>query len=276
MATLNATLDRLHLTSPQPAVLADFYGRTYQMTVAEADGVWSCTAPDRRVLVSAGEPNQLLFSAFRFADLDAWNRFGDKVASLQRVPSPPAATVDDDAILLHDPDGNLLVFEGPRFAPARGPHDGVAAQLQHYAVRTQRVQEMLQFYERQLGFVVSDRVVDDTGTLRACFLRVDALHHTLALFAAPTTGFDHQSFETEDWASLKFWADRVGRERQTIVWGIGRHGPGDDVFFMVRDPDGNLAEVSAELERCSESRPAGQWPHEERTLNLWGKAILRS
>jgi hypothetical protein len=27
---------------------------------------------------------------------------------------------------------------------------------------------------------------------------------------------------------------------------------------------------------CDEARPAGVWPHEERTLNLWGKAIMRS
>jgi catechol 2,3-dioxygenase len=45
---------------------------------------------------------------------------------------------------------------------------------------------------------------------------------------------------------------------------------------MVRDPDGNLAEISAEIEHCAEDRPAGLWPHEERTLNVWGKAIMRS
>ena len=50
----------------------------------------------------------------------------------------------------------------------------------------------------------------------------------------------------------------------------------NDNFFMVRDPDGNLAEISCDLEVCAEDRPAGLWPHEARTLNLWGNAILRS
>ena len=46
--------------------------------------------------------------------------------------------------------------------------------------------------------------------------------------------------------------------------------------MLVRDPDGNLAEISSEIEICAPDRPAGRWKHEERTLNLWGKAILRS
>ena len=60
------------------------------------------------------------------------------------------------------------------------------------------------------------------------------------------------------------------------------HCPLPDEFANVaqavalRDPDGNLAEISSEIEHCAPGRPAGLWPHEERTLNLWGKAILRS
>jgi catechol-2,3-dioxygenase len=102
------------------------------------------------------------------------------------------------------------------------------------------------------------------------------MHHTLALFGAPVTCFDHQSFETPSWDELKDWADHMGKLRIEIVWGVGRHGPGNDVFFMVRDPDGNLAEISSEIEICTDNRPVGQWKHEERTLNLWGKAIMRS
>ena len=75
---------------------------------------------------------------------------------------------------------------------------------------------------------------------------------------------------------MKEWGDHMAALKVPIVWGIGRHGPGNDVFFMVRDPDGNLAEISSEIEHCAPGRPAGTWPHEERTLNLWGKAILRS
>ena len=135
---------------------------------------------------------------------------------------------------------------------------------------------MKRFYTEGLGFTLSDVVQDESGQLKACFVRGNEMHHTLALFGAPVSCFDHQSFETPNWHELKDWADHMGKLRIEIVWGVGRHGPGNDVFFMVRDPDGNLAEISSEIEICTDSRAVGQWKHEERTLNLWGKAIMRS
>ena len=65
-------------------------------------------------------------------------------------------------------------------------------------------------------------------------------------------------------------------ERIALVWGVGRHGPGNDTFFMVADPDGNLAEISCDLESCPEDREPGLWPHHPSTLNRWGMAIMRS
>lgn len=139
---------------------------------------------------------------------------------------------------------------------------------------------MVRFYSESLGFAISDNVRtaagEDAGDLRACFLRTDPLHHALALFKSPVAGFDHQAFESPSWEHLKQWADHMAAERIEIAWGVGRHGPGNDTFFMIRDLDQNLVEISAELEVCLPTRPAGEWKHEERTLNLWGKAILRS
>ena len=61
-----------------------------------------------------------------------------------------------------------------------------------------------------------------------------------------------------------------------MKWGPGRHGPGNNLFLFVHDPDGNWVELSAELEVVAPDRPTGTWPHEERTLNSWGSAPLRS
>lgn len=276
MATLSAALQCLHITSPQPARLAEFYARAYAMAITERDGVWHCSAPEREVAFSVGPVNQLRHALFRFETAQAWRAFQQRVSAHPRISLPGDSHLAPDALALADPDGNVIAFEGPvathAVAAAEGPH----AQLQHFAFRTQQLPRMLAFYEDVLGFVLSDKVVDAEGALRACFLRVNRLHHAMALFAAPVTCYDHQSFEAPDWARLQQWADRMGALRNTIVWGVGRHGPGNDVFFMVRDPDGNLAEISAEIETCAEDRPAGQWPHEERTLNLWGQAIMRS
>lgn len=45
---------------------------------------------------------------------------------------------------------------------------------------------------------------------------------------------------------------------------------------MVQDPDGNLGEISCDLEVCATGRAPGVWPHAHHTLNLRGNAIMRS
>jgi catechol 2,3-dioxygenase-like lactoylglutathione lyase family enzyme len=154
--------------------------------------------------------------------------------------------------------------------------DEPPARLQHYAVRTPTPQTLLDFYANSLGFSISDLVRNQAGELTAGFLRSDAEHHSLAIFGAAERRFDHFSCETGDWLSLRDWADLMGRRSSPLVWGVGRHGPGNDTFFMVMDPDGNLAEISSDLEQCAPERAVGIWDHRMETLNQWGVAIMRS
>ena len=97
-----------------------------------------------------------------------------------------------------------------------------------------------------------------------------------AFLRAPQVRFDHFSCETRDWAHLRDWADHMARVGVDLCWGVGRHGPGNDTFFMVRDTEGNLGEISSDLESCEPGRPVGTWPHRPQTLNQWGVALMRS
>ena len=45
---------------------------------------------------------------------------------------------------------------------------------------------------------------------------------------------------------------------------------------MIRDPDGNRIEISTEMEHMDRDAPHRVWPQEERTLNLWGTAWIRT
>ena len=276
--SLDAHLVRLHLQSPNPADVAAFYTRCYGMPQRVMKDTHLCEGPHRAVHISPGQANQLHYALWACNSKAAWERLLAKTAGLPRQDLSGFVDLPAEALGLRDPQGLCLVFVPPQAQPASEltSSDVPAATNQHFAVRTQQIETLVAFYTEQLGFIVSDRVHDDSGQLKACFLRTEHLHHCLALFGAPVNCFDHQSFETPSWNDLKAWADHMGRLRTEIVWGVGRHGPGDDVFFMVRDPDGNLAEISSEIEVCAPDRPMGVWPHEERTLNLWGKAIMRS
>jgi len=271
---LGAVLDHACLLSPDPEALAGFLETAYAMRRRSAHGAWLCTAPQRTLLVRNGRANGLGFFAYAFASHE---RLQARRAKLKVATEPNASPLfEASAFSCTDPDGNVVAFGCADLSdPVPAAREPMPARLQHLALRTPRIDEMAAFYE-SLGFVVSDRVKDEEGALRACFLRTDAEHHALALFGAAEARFDHLSCETRDTAAVIAWADRMASNGIPIHWGIGRHGPGNDVFFMVKDPDGNLIEISAELEVCEAARPAGTWRHEQRTLNLWGTAIMRS
>lgn len=272
---IGAVLDHLHLSSPDPQALARFYAVHYGMNARASGESWLVTGPARRLAISPGAANRLHYAAWRFDDAATF------AAQRRRVEEgamavPACEFLAGDAFALADPDGNLCVFTHGSAGAEQSAAAVPQAVNQHFALRTADPARLLGFYRDRLGFVLSDRVEDDTGTLRACFLRTDRLHHSLALFGAPAGRFDHQSFETPTWTDLRDWADHMARLKTPMAWGVGRHGPGDDVFFMIADPDGNLAEISSEIEVCATGRPVGVWPHEERTLNVWGRAIMRS
>ena len=277
-------LKRLHLQSPQASALAHFYESAFGMACHELQGVWFCKHEGREVLLSQGQAGKLYYALFAIDHLAEWAAFTDHTQDLAKANLKAYPELPNSALGFMDPDQNCMVFVltsdlGPPESKHNSETKAVAlplAESQHFALRTQQVENMKRFYTEDLGFTLSDVVQDETGQLKACFVRGNEMHHTLALFGAPVSCFDHQSFETPSWDELKDWADHMGKLRVEIVWGVGRHGPGNDVFFMVRDPDGNLAEISSEIEICPDSRPVGQWKHEERTLNLWGKAIMRS
>jgi len=263
---IGAVLDHLHLSSPDPQAVANFYAAHYGMQTEPAGAAQLLRGPGRKLAISEGPANRLKYAAWRFDEVGALARFRSRVPTRSQVALPPFDWFDPQAFAVADPDGNVTVFTaGPASAvPATAAVPPAVGQ--HFALRTSDPARLLAFYRDELGFTLSDRVEDPQGVLRACFLRTDHLHHALALFGAPAARFDHQSFETPSWQDL----------RTPMAWGVGRHGPGNDVFFMVLDPDGNLAEISAEIEVCAPERAVGLWPHEERTLNLWGRAIMRS
>jgi catechol 2,3-dioxygenase len=272
---LGAVLDHACLQSPDPDRVAAFLELACAMTRKSIAGGWQCTGPDRTLLVRRGPANRIAFFAYAFESAEALAAHRRRLAGGASKPQPgPSPLFGEDAHAFTDPDGNVVAF-GVRPRSGMGGDEPLPARLQHLALRTPRLDDMAAFYE-SLGFVVSDRVKDEAGVLRASFLRTDAEHHALALFGAAEARFDHLSCETRDIAAVIAWADRMASIGIPIHWGIGRHGPGNDVFFMVKDPDGNLVEISADLEVCAASRPAGTWRHEQRTLNLWGTAIMRS
>jgi catechol 2,3-dioxygenase-like lactoylglutathione lyase family enzyme len=274
-AKLWGHLHHLQFASPQPERLAQFAYDALQMTVHREGADWVCSAPGRLLVYSPGKPQTLLSAGYaveNHAVLEALKvRLLSQDISLEAAPLP---FFEDDAVTFRDPDGNCMCFGRPR--SRRPAAEGLAARLQHVVVGSTDAMRMTRFYTEVVGFRLSDRVLDDQGELRTSFLRTDQEHHSLAVFQADTCRLDHHCYETSNWNLLRDWADHFSEAGLTLQWGPGRHGPGNNLFIFVHDPDDNWLEISAELEVVSEQRSTGVWPHVERTLNLWGRGHLRS
>jgi catechol 2,3-dioxygenase len=277
MKEIGARLHHLALESAKPESMADFFSRVVGMRKEQqADGSWYCHAAERHVLVYPGQNGGLRFGAYALENEQALEQVRARALSQGTKLEPsPSPLFGASAFSVVDPDGNRLVF-GTTAADQPVEGDPLPARLQHLVVRSTDPDAIVAFYRDSLGFVVSDRVLDDAGVLRACFLRSDAEHHAFAVFRSAKAQLDHHSYETASWDTLRDWADHMAGRGVPLVWGVGRHGPGNDLFFMVHDPDGNLVEISADLEICAPNRATGTWPHAHSTLNQWGVAILRS
>jgi catechol 2,3-dioxygenase-like lactoylglutathione lyase family enzyme len=186
----------------------------------------------------------------------------------------PTKVFESGAVTFRDPDGNRISFGSP--AALRPVSEGLPARLQHLVVASSDAERMTAFYTDVVGLRISDRVIDEQGVLRTVFMRTDLEHHSLAVFQAAESRMDHHCYETTNWNLIRDWADHFSEHGVMISWGPGRHGPGNNLFIFIHDPDGNWLEISAELEIISERRPVGVWPHTEHSLNLWGRAPLRS
>ena len=264
-----ARLHHLRRDSPKPEPLARFYGELLGDRVEPlGEGTWLVAGRERRMIVGKGTAGAVPYFALQMQDAAHLAAYRKQLKATEDFPSLLFAA---GAFCVVDPDGRRIAFG---LSQDSSEPAGLPARLQHFVCATQRLPEMREFY-RSLGLVESDRVLEGKK-LSAVFLRSDPEHHSFAAFRAPQSRADHHCYETNGWLDIRDWADRMASLRIPLWWGPGRHGPGNNLFFMIEDPDGHKVEFSAELELMPKEMPHRAWPHEQRTLNLWGSAWMRS
>ena len=270
-------LDHLRLDTDDPGALAGFYADALGMAQSSLPGGdILLTGPGRRLIIGAGQPGGRPYHAYRVqtpAQLDDIRAFLAG-RGLDEVPQP-SPLFAQGAVAVRDPDGWVNVFglageDEPTAAPPSLP-----GRLQHVVVETNALGPMMDYYENALGFAASDYVLKDGGAKNVAFYRSDPEHHSFAVFEASSVRADHHAYETTGWMDIRDWADRLADREVKIWWGPGRHGPGNNLFFMFKDPHGDALEISAEIEVMDRDTPPRTWPLSEKTLNLWGPGWIR-
>lgn len=101
------------------------------------------------------------------------------------------------------------------------------------------------FFVEGLGFRVSDEI----PAFGAAFMRCSTDHHNVLVQPGPFAFLHHTAWEMDD-------VDAVGAAASAMVaadparhaWGLGRHAIGSNYFWYLRDPAGNFAEYTSDLD----------------------------
>lgn len=173
---------------------------------------------------------------------------------------------------VHDPEGRLLRFVANRKDHASAlPQADIPVKLAHVVLNSVDSASAAQFFVEQLGF----RLSDQTGKLH--FLRCNADHHSIAFAKGEDATVNHIAFEMPSWNALMFGLGRLRRAGHMVQWGLGRHGPGDNVFSYFLDPNGFAIEYTAEMQQVDELTHQVKYPEDwKRPVNLdaWGYADM--
>ena len=152
-------------------------------------------------------------------------------------------------LAFHDPKGTAIeLFSQWSFIGADRPAAGTGPlKLGHVAFVVHDPKAIAEFYQRVLGFRVSDWIEDFF-----VFLRCNADHHALNFIAGRNIKLHHFAFELKDFAQLQNACDELGRQKIPIIWGPVRLGPGHNVAIFHRNADGQVVEFYAELDQMTD------------------------
>ena len=270
----NAYLHHIAFNSTRPLQLAKFYENTLSIKKKRIPGGWLLSGSRRRVLIFSDKKNSLAFAGFACQDSNSF-----KTLKRNFMKKGTETAKDNNSLFgnnnffILDCDGNKIYFGLNK--NRKDQSSNLYAPIQHITFTSKNLDNFIEFYVNKLGFRVSDKVVNNEGKVTTCFMRSNQEHHTVACFLSNKSGLDHYSFEAGTWEWIKNWCDHFSKQNIRLIWGPGRHGPGNNLFVFIEDIDGNKIEISAELEIVHD-RQVKKWPHEPKTLNLWGSAIMRS
>jgi catechol 2,3-dioxygenase-like lactoylglutathione lyase family enzyme len=145
--------------------------------------------------------------------------------------------------------------------------------LSHVVTTSTDAAASRRFFVEGLGFRVSDEV----AAIGAAFLRCSTDHHNVLVQPGPIAFLHHTAWEMGDVDAVGAAAAAlVAVDPKRHVWGLGRHGIGSNYFWYLRDPAGNFAEYTSDLDvivdeeawRVASSLPA-------HGLAAWGPPVPR-
>jgi 2,3-dihydroxy-p-cumate/2,3-dihydroxybenzoate 3,4-dioxygenase len=157
----------------------------------------------------------------------------EKEAELRRVRSFIAFT---------DPTGNNIeLVWRPAYGSRRyhGERDAGITGFSHIGLCTTDAARDEVFWTKVCNARVSDRIGD------AALLRIDEVHHTIALFPTNRAGIQHINHQVESGDDVMRSFNFLSERQVPMVFGPGRHPTSSARFLYFEGPDGMVFEYSS-------------------------------
>lgn len=140
--------------------------------------------------------------------------------------------------------------------------------LSHLVLNAEKPEETIAMFQELMKFKVSD------STKMMTFLRCNSDHHSVAVtHSGSGSTLHHIAFEMPDLESVMKGAGRCRENGYPIEWGVGRHGPGNNVFAYFVGPEGFPIEYTAEVMQIDDHYKVGgpdDWGFPAGRTDHWG------
>src|SRR6185312_5765766 len=148
------------------------------------------------------------------------------------------------------------------------------SKIAHVVLNSAKTEEQIAFFADALGF----KLTDSSHLME--FLRCSSDHHSLAIFRNNGPSLNHIAYEVPNMDGLMRGAGRLKRNGFDIEWGVGRHGPGNNVFSYFIEPNGFVTAYTTEVEQIDEATHIAQdaafWDKLPQKPDRWGLAGVPS
>jgi catechol-2,3-dioxygenase len=236
---------------------AEFYRRVWALedVAAEGDTIHlRGTGREHHVITLHERPRASLmgvhFSAPDSATVDALHAQAKAMgANISQAPGELSAAAGGGyGFRVSTPEGHPISISSDIALHAEAIDDrSRPTKLTHVVLNSAEVEKQTAFFLDVLGFKWSD------STFMMDFVRCCSDHHSVAFARGNGPTLNHMAYEMPNIDGLMSGAGRVRKSGYEIMWGVGRHGPGSNVFSYFVEPNGFVTEYTTEVEQVGDN-----------------------
>ncbi len=270
-------LRHIALITPKAEELARFCTESWGLgQVAQENGVTYLRAgisEPYMVALYPGERNAIHHLAFGLPDRaavdEAAQALSEKGVRILQQPGTVVGPGGGYGFRLVDPDGRCLELSSDiaQVGPADWNAPVIPNKISHVVLNTSDIERATEFYTKMLDFRISDWSED-----QMVFLRCNTDHHSISFNRAPHNSLNHIAYELPDIDAVMRGIGNLKKHGTSVMWGPGRHGPGNNVFCYFQDAAGFVVEYTSEVQKI-EDETAHQmqvWQRIPELMDRWG------